>query len=114
MPGFVVVLTTIASEEGAVRLARELLELRLVACVNVVPGVRSLYRFKGVVEDEREQLLVMKTAAERYEELAGAIARLHPYEVPEILALPVVSGSKSYLDWISEGVSVSEPRGRNE
>lgn len=112
MPGFVVVLTTVANEDHAVRLAQALLTMRLVACVNIIPGVRSLYRFKGVLEDEREHLLVMKTAAERYEELAAAIARLHPYEVPEILALPVARGSENYLSWVSE--SVSEPPDNSE
>jgi periplasmic divalent cation tolerance protein len=108
---YLVVLTTLASEEQAVRLARELLALRLVACVNVVPGVRSLYRFKGVLEDERECLLVMKTEAGRYDDLARAIAKLHPYEVPEVLALPVERGSESYLTWVSQ--SVNEPPDRS-
>jgi periplasmic divalent cation tolerance protein len=112
MPQHLVLLTTVAGEDHAVRIGQALLELRLVACVNVILGVRSLYRFKGVVEDEREHLLLMKTTAERYDELQAAIARLHPYEVPEILALPVTRGSESYLAWISE--SVKEPPDRSE
>lgn len=110
MAPYLVVLTTVANEEHAVRLAQALLEHHLVACVNIVPGVRSLYRFKGVLEDEREHLLVMKTAGDRYDELAGAIARLHPYEVPEILALPVARGSESYLAWVSESVNARPDR----
>ena len=110
MTRYLVVLTTLASEEQAVGLARELLALRLVACVNVVPGVRSLYRFKGVLEDDRECLLVMKTEAGRYGDLESAIRRLHPYEVPEVLALSVEKGSESYLAWVSQCVSETPDR----
>jgi periplasmic divalent cation tolerance protein len=112
MSPYVVVLTTVASEEDAIRLAQAVIESRLAACVSIIGGVRSLYRFKGVVADDREHLLVMKTAAERYDELASAIAKLHPYEVPEILALPVARGSESYLSWVSE--SVKAPPDRSE
>jgi periplasmic divalent cation tolerance protein len=109
--GALLVLTTVSNEEQAAQLARTLVERRLAACVNIVPGVRSLYRFKGVLEDDREQLLLMKTTRERYEALAAAIAELHPYEVPEVLAVPIERGSASYLGWVAE--SVSEPPDRN-
>jgi periplasmic divalent cation tolerance protein len=109
--GALLVLTTVSNEEQAAQLARTLVERRLAACVNIVPGVRSLYRFKGVLEDDREQLLLMKTTRERYEALAAAIAELHPYEVPEVLAVPIERGSASYLSWVAE--SVSEPPDRN-
>lgn len=95
-----VVLCTVPSEEVGVRLARALLEEHLAACVNILPQVRSLYRFNGVIEDEREQLLVIKTRDDRYEKLEERIRDLHPYEVCEIVALPVVAGSRPYLDWI--------------
>lgn len=108
MSDYLVLLTTLPSEEQAVELAKELLERRLVACVNVLPGVRSLYRFKGVFSDDREHLLLMKTSAARYHDLAAAVSELHPYEVPELVALPVERGSKSYLGWVSE--SLNEPR----
>ncbi len=108
MSDTLVVLTTLPSEEQAVELAKALLERRLVACVNVVPGVRSLYRFKGVLSDEGEHLLLMKTSSSRYDDLAAAVSELHPYEVPELLALAVERGSESYLQWVSE--SLNEPR----
>ena len=79
--------------------------------MNIVPGVRSLYRFKGLLEDDREHLLLMKTTRERYDALAAAIADLHPYEVPELLAIAVEKGGASYLSWVAE--SVSEPPDRN-
>jgi periplasmic divalent cation tolerance protein len=112
MPEHVVVLTTLSSEEQAVELAKELLGRRLVACVNVVSGVRSLYRFKGVLSDDRESLLLMKTTSDRYEELAAAVAAIHPYEVPELLSLPVANGSSDYLAWVTD--SVNEPPDRSE
>lgn len=112
MTDTLVVLTTLPGEEESVRLAKALLDRRLVACVNIVPGVRSLYRFKGVLSDDREHLLLMKTVAERYDELAAAVAEIHPYEVPELLALPVARGAEPYLNWVSD--SVKEPPDRNE
>jgi periplasmic divalent cation tolerance protein len=105
------VLTTVSSEEQAAKLARALVERRLAACVNIVPGVRSLYRFKGLLEDDREQLLLMKTTRERYDALAAAISELHPYEVPELLAVRVERGAASYLGWVAE--SLSEPPDRS-
>jgi periplasmic divalent cation tolerance protein len=97
-----VVLCTVPSEEVGVSLARSLVEARLVACVNIVPGLRSIYRFKGVVEDEREQLLVLKTSADRYPLLEQKIRELHPYEVCEVIALDVAAGSQPYLDWLTQ------------
>jgi periplasmic divalent cation tolerance protein len=95
-----VVFCTVPSEDVGVRIARALLEENLVACVNMLPQVRSLYRFNGNIEDERELLLVMKTRDDRYERLEERICELHPYEVCEVLALPVTDGSKAYLDWV--------------
>jgi periplasmic divalent cation tolerance protein len=96
-----VVLCTVPSEDVGASLARTLVEERLVACVNIVPGLRSIYRFQGVVEDERELLLVLKTSAARYPELEHRIRELHPYEVCEVIALDVAAGSQPYLDWLS-------------
>ena len=95
-----VVLCTVPSEQVGETLARTLLEERLVACVNILPGVRSLYRWQGKLEDERELLLVMKTQAARYAELEARIRALHPYEVCEVLALDVAQGSDAYLHWL--------------
>lgn len=110
MAEHVIALTTLASEEEATRLARALLERRLVACVNVVPGVRSLYLWKGAVEDEREHLCVMKTRGDLTEALRAAVDELHPYEVPELVVLPVESGSRRYLEWVDQSVSPAPSR----
>ena len=104
--GPVVLLSTVATRDDAERIAQALVERRLAACVNVVPGVVSVYRWKGKVEKEGELLLVIKTRGERLEDLKGALlAGLHPYEVPEHVVLPVAGGHAPYLDWIAENVS---------
>ena len=81
-------------------LARALVERRVAACVNLVPGVRSVYRWKGRVEEARETLLVAKTTAGRLPALLAAVRELHPYEVPEAIALPVDGGLAGSLDWV--------------
>jgi periplasmic divalent cation tolerance protein len=96
----IVVLSACDSEEQATSLARHLVELRLAACVNIVPGARSFYRWKGAIEDTAEWLLVIKSRRDLFSALRTEIARLHSYEVPELLALPVVEGSESYLAWL--------------
>jgi periplasmic divalent cation tolerance protein len=96
-----VVLTTLASEEEAVALVRALLERRLVACGTVLPAGRSVYRWQGKIADEREAVVLLKTRSGRLESLKEAFATLHPYKVPELLALPVTAGLGRYLDWIS-------------
>ena len=101
----VVALTTVATAEDAERIARSLVERRLAACVNVVPGVVSLYRWKGEVCRDEERLLVVKTRGERLEAVRQAIVELHPYELPEVLALPVEAGHGPYLAWLDESVT---------
>lgn len=93
-------LCTVPSDAVAETLARTLLDERLVACVNVLPGVRSLYRWQGKIEDDRELLLVMKTQASRYPALEARIRALHPYEVCEVLAFDASAGSAPYLAWL--------------
>ncbi len=100
-----VVWVTAPDVETATRIARTLVEERWIACANLVPGVRSIYRWQGRVEDEAEVLLVMKTSADRCEALAARVKELHPYELPEVIALPVVGGSGAYLDWVVEAVA---------
>ncbi len=95
-----VVLVTAPDAEVAERLARGLVEERLAACVNLIPGIRSFYRWEGAVRDDAEVLLVVKTRTDRLEALASWLQELHPYELPEILGLPVIGGSQAYLDWI--------------
>jgi periplasmic divalent cation tolerance protein len=96
----IVVLSTCGSEDEAERIARLLVEGRVAACVNIVPGVRSFYRWQGAVESAGEWLLVVKSARDRFDELRAAIEQAHSYEVPEIVALPVVDGAPNYLNWI--------------
>ncbi len=95
-----VVFVTAPDVEVAERLARGLVEERLAACVNLIPGIRSFYRWEGAVQDDAEVLLVVKTRTDRLEALASRLQELHPYELPEILGLPVIGGSQAYLDWI--------------
>lgn len=94
------VLVTMPTAERAAELARALVEERLAACGNVVPGLRSIYRWEGRVVDEPEVLLVLKTTAARFEALRDRVLALHPYQVPEVLALPVDAGSAAYLAWV--------------
>lgn len=96
----VAVLVTAPDAETGGRIARALVEERLAACVNVVPGVRSIYRFEGAVHDDAEVLLIVKTRADRCDELAARIRSLHPYALPEVLALAAAGGSAEYLAWV--------------
>lgn len=98
--GVVVALATCPDEATALALARTLVEERLAACVNVAGRVRSIYRWKGAVEEADERLLVIKARADRLESLAARLAELHPYDVPELLAFPVELGLGPYLEWV--------------
>jgi periplasmic divalent cation tolerance protein len=106
-PNATVVLTTVASADEAVALVRALLDRRLIACGNILPGVRSLYRWEGKVADEREVIVLLKTRASRLEALEMAFGELHPYKVPELLALPVSAGLHKYLEWIDDETSLA-------
>jgi periplasmic divalent cation tolerance protein len=97
----IVVLVTAPTPERAAELARTLVEERLAACGNVVPGLRSIYRWEGKVQDDAEALLLLKTTRGRFEALRDRVLALHPYQVPEVIALPVEAGSAKYLEWIA-------------
>ncbi|MEK6750079.1 MAG: divalent-cation tolerance protein CutA [Pseudomonadota bacterium] len=99
-----VVYCTCPEGDGAVALATALVEQKLAACVNLVPGIHSIYRWQGAVERATEVLLIIKTRRDRLEALAQGIRALHPYQVPEILALPVTAGFVPYLQWLNESV----------
>jgi periplasmic divalent cation tolerance protein len=101
-PESIVVLVTCGSEEEAVKVAHSLVEERLAACVNLISPVRSIYRWEGKIWDEKEWILIIKTQKERYEELENKVKSLHSYSVPEIIGLPIVEGSSSYLGWLKE------------
>ena len=95
----VVLITTGSLEEGR-EIARTLVEERLAACVNIVSPIQSVYRWEGEVHDDQEVLLIAKTATGMLERLAGRVKQLHSYELPEIIALPIVAGAEDYLRWI--------------
>mgnify|MGYP001950430392 CR=1 FL=1 len=99
-----VVLTTAPSVEVAEALVRTLVEERLAACGNIVPGLTSIYRWRGEVEREEEVLVILKTEASAVARLVARVAELHPYEVPEALVLPVEAGHGPYLAWVRENV----------
>jgi len=102
----ILVLSTVGTAEDAARIAHALVDRRLAACVNVVPGVRSVYRWKGGVEEDEERLLVIKTRRDRFEALREALVALHPYQLPEAIVIPIDAGHVPYLGWIDESVKV--------
>ncbi|MDA8433791.1 MAG: divalent-cation tolerance protein CutA [Nitrospiraceae bacterium] len=102
MTEYIVVLITAQKEDEAVEIAREIVEGRLAACVNIVRGVRSLYRWQGKTEDEEEVMMVAKTRRALFADLTKRVKELHRYSVPEIIALPIVEGSEDYLEWLGE------------
>ena len=103
----VVVLVTVPNAEVAGTLAEALVGEELAACVNVLPEVASTYRWQGKIERDREQLCLIKTTAARFEAVRARVVALHPYEAPEVVALPIVAGHAPYLEWI-----VGSVRGR--
>jgi periplasmic divalent cation tolerance protein len=103
----VVVMTTVATADEAVALVQALLERRLIACGTLLPGARSIYRWEGKTADEQETVILLKTRSARLESLEVAFGELHPYKVPELLALPVTAGLGKYLDWITGETSLA-------
>jgi periplasmic divalent cation tolerance protein len=100
------VFTNAPDRAVAMQLARTLVEQRLAACVNVLAGCTSVYRWDGAIETAEELPLLIKTRASRYAEVEAVIRKLHPYELPEIVAVPVVHGLVDYLDWVSEETAI--------
>jgi periplasmic divalent cation tolerance protein len=98
----IIVLVTCGSEEEALKISRSLVEERLAACVNLISPIHSIYRWEGKIWDEKEWLLMIKTQRKRFKEIETKVKLLHSYSVPEIIALPIVEGSSSYLNWINE------------
>ena len=103
-PRVTLVLTTIAAETDGAALARTLVDERLAACVNILPAMTSVYRWKGQVEQDREQQLVIKTTADRLPSLEARIRELHTYELPEFLVIATDEGAAAYLAWVDEAV----------
>lgn len=96
----IVVLVTASSEEEATALAKILVNQRLVACVNILPKVKSIFQWEGKVSEEEECLMILKTVRSQYKPLENTIIAQHSYDVPEVIALPIVDGSDSYLSWV--------------
>lgn len=94
------VLTNLPGEAAAKALAHQLVEQQLAACVNCLAGVQSIFRWQGAIEQANEVILLIKTTQARYAELEAAIKAAHPYQVPEIIALPIIGGWQPFLDWI--------------
>ena len=102
-----VVLVTAPDPEAATQLARRLVEEGLAACVNLVPGVRSIYRWQGALQEDPEILLIAKTRAALVDALVARVCALHPYELPEVIAFAVAGGSVPYLDWVRGAAELS-------
>ncbi|HET9753774.1 MAG TPA: divalent-cation tolerance protein CutA [Myxococcales bacterium] len=102
MTDAMLVFTTLPSAEAAAELAKAVVGEKLAACANLLPAVRSIYRWQGRVQDESEVLVLFKTRQEHFERLKARLLELHPYEIPEVLAVPVEQGYQAYLDWLGQ------------
>ncbi len=107
----IVIFITSGSEEEAKKLARVLVEEKLAACVNILSGVESLYWWKGKIESSKEWMLVVKTQGKMVNKVVKRVKEIHSYEVPEVIALPIVEGNKDYLQWISDTLALRKRKG---
>jgi periplasmic divalent cation tolerance protein len=105
MQEFIVVYITVSSADEGARIARALVEERLAACVNQLPGIRSTYRWQGKLEQNGEELLLIKTRKDLFAALQQRVCELHSYAVPELIAVPIIAGSAAYLQWLDEQVA---------
>jgi periplasmic divalent cation tolerance protein len=101
---YIVILITTSSEQEAEAIGKALVESRLAACVNILPGVRSFFRWQGAIEHQEETLMLVKSRSDLLSPLIEAVKRLHSYTVPEIVALPILAGSPDYLAWVDESL----------
>jgi periplasmic divalent cation tolerance protein len=100
----IVILSTASSEDEAAKLAKLLLDGRLAACVNVLPRMRSFYRWKGSLESADEWMLLIKSSRALFPDVCGLLAAQHSYEVPEAIAIPILEGAANYLDWLEQNL----------
>ena len=101
----ILVLSNCGSEEEARRVARALVEARVAACVNIVPGIQSVYHWQGAIQEDPEWMLVIKSTRPMFDSLAAELRKIHSYQVPEVLAIPVIAGDQNYLDWMDREIS---------
>lgn len=99
-----VIFVTVPNKKEAEKIAGSLLKHRLAACVNIIPGITSVYRWKGGIEKSKELLLVIKTSKNKTDNLIKLVKKEHPYDIPEIISLPITKGNKDYLRWISDSI----------
>lgn len=104
MSDYIQVMTTTETKEQADRIARHLVEERIAACVQITPGIESTYHWKGKIECSREYLCLIKTRGNLFPVVEAAIRRLHSYETPEIIAVPIINGSEEYLKWLDDAL----------
>jgi len=109
MTEMLLVYTTFANEEDAARVVRALIEERLIACGNLIPATRSLYRWQGTIKDEREVVALMKTRKQDWTALLSRLHELHPYETPECIAVRVAAGAPKYMEWLEEALEPGTP-----
>jgi periplasmic divalent cation tolerance protein len=109
--GSILVLTTLSSAEDARIFVRRLVEARLVACGTVIPSVTSVYRWDGRVEEAAEAQVILKTRRERWEDLQAEVAKHHPYDMPELVAVSIETGLQAYLDWVGSETTDQEGGG---
>ena len=102
MKTYIQISTTTETKEGAQKIARYLVEQKLAACVQISGPIKSTYRWKGKVETSKEYLCLIKTRATLFKKVEAAIKKLHPYETPEIIAVPIIKGSREYLNWLND------------
>ena len=105
MTDALIVMTTFANEDDAARVVRTLVEERLIACGNLVPGVRSIYRWKEQVSDEREVMAILKTRKQDWTALMSRLHELHPYETPECIAVRIAAGAPKYMAWLEAALA---------
>jgi periplasmic divalent cation tolerance protein len=104
MTEMLLVYTTFANETDAARVVRVLIEERLIACANLIPAARSLYRWQGAIQDEREVMALMKTRKQDWTALLSRLHELHPYETPECIAVRVAAGAPKYMEWLESAL----------
>lgn len=111
---YLLILNTCPDKETALRVANTLVSKRLAACVNILPGLTSVYHWQGQIEADEEHLLLIKSTQAAYPEVESTICETHPYELPEVIAVPLVEGLDSYLSWMSNNVEFGKETGKSD